>query len=86
MLPPLNPRFLNALGCDGDDASSWMIRQAKDELNIDRNLSLGVLLLLETYARFTAQLHQDEAPSYRNRKGADSWHIQFRVRVHWDPK
>ena len=79
MLPPLDTRILNALVRDGDDAGSWMIRQAKHCLNIDRNLSLGLLMLLSTYGPFLAQLYQDEAPLDTNKRGADSWHIGFRV-------
>lgn len=82
MLPPLDPRVLSAPGCDDDDdADSQLIIQAKRRLNTDRNLSVGVLLLLQTYAPFLAQLHQDRAPNHHHRKGADSWHIRFRVRI-----
>ena len=80
MLPPLDKSILDALVRDGDDAGSWMISQAKNCLNIDRNLSLGVLMLLAPYGRFLAQLYQDEAPLDSDKKGADSWHIGFRVR------
>ena len=79
MLPPLDARVVDALVHDGDDASSRMIRQAKSCLNIDRNLSLGVLMLLSTYGPFLAQLYQDKAPLYSNKIGADSWHIEFPV-------
>lgn len=79
MLPPLNPRILTALVCDGDKLDNEFIIQGKRRLNRDRNLSLGVLMLLETCGRFGAQLYQDVAPMSNNRKGADSWHIRFRV-------
>ena len=65
-------RILNALVHDGHDAGSWLIRQAKNCLNIDRNLSLGVLVLLSTYGPFLAQLYQDKNPLASNKKGADS--------------
>ena len=81
MLPPLDTGIVNALVRDGDDAGSWMISQAKDCLNIHRNLSLGVLMLLSPYGPFLAQLYQDEAPLDSSKKGADSWHIGFRVRL-----
>lgn len=79
MLPPLDSRVLSALVRDGDYADSEFLGQAKSRLNKDRNLCLGVLLLLWTYGRFLAQLYQDKAPLGDNRKGADSWNIQFRV-------
>ena len=80
MLPPLDARVVDALVRDGDDAGSRMIRQAKSSLNIDRNLSLGVLMLLSTYGLFLAQLYRDKVPLYSNSNGADSWHIEFPVR------
>lgn len=80
MLPPLDTAIVDALVRDGDDGGSWMISQAKDCLNIRRNLSLGVLMLLAPYGPFLAQVYQDEAPLDSNRKGADSWHIGFLVR------
>ena len=84
MLPPLDSRILSALVCDDDDdADSEFVIQAKRRLKTDRNLSLGVLLLLQTYGRFLAQLHQDRVPMYHERWGADSWHIAFRVRMPW---
>lgn len=79
MLPLLETRILDALVRDGDDAGSWMIRQAKRCLNIDRNLSLGILMLLSTYGLFSAEIYQNEAPLDTDKKGADSWHIGFRV-------
>ena len=81
MLPPLDTGVLNALVTDGDDAGSWMISQAKDCLNMDRNLSLGVLMLLSPYGPFSAQPYQAKAPLDSNKEGADSWHIGFRVRL-----
>lgn len=81
MLQPLDPRILSALVRDDDDADSIFIPQAKRRLNEDRNLSLGVQLSLELYGRFKAQLYQDKAPNDDNRKGAERWHIRFRVRM-----
>ena len=79
MLPPLETGILNALVRDGDDAGSWMVRLAKNCLNINRNLSLGVHMLLSTYGPFLAQLYQDKAPLNSNMEDDDSWNIEFRV-------
>ena len=79
MLPPLETGILNALVHDGDDADSWMVRLAKNCLNINRNLSLGVHMLLSTYGPFLAQLYQDKAPLDSNMEDDDSWNIELRV-------
>ena len=80
MLPPLDTGILNALvRDDDDDAGSWMIRLAKNCLNINRNLSLGVHMLLSTYGPFLAQLYQGKAPLDSKMEDDDSWNIEFRV-------
>ena len=81
MLPPLDTGIFNALVRDGDDAGSWMVRLAKNCLNINRNLSLGVHMLLSTYGPFLAQLYQNKAPLDSDKKDDDSWNIGFRVLV-----
>ena len=82
MLKPLDLGMFNALACDDDDADSWKVRQAKDCLNVHKNLSLGVFILLATYEPFLAMLFQDDIPMESNKKGAHSWNIQFRVRTY----
>ena len=80
MIEPLDSRILSALACDDDDDNdNTFVPMAKRSLNENRNLSGGVSCLLETYKAFKAQLWQDEPPDADNKKGADSWHIRFRV-------
>lgn len=65
MLLSLDPYVWRVLVFGDDDADSEFIIQAKRRLDIDRNLSAGVLLILQTYGRFLAQLYQDRVPMYQ---------------------
>ena len=83
MIPPLDPRILSQLlrdaVCFGADADHLLVEMAKRALNENRNLSGGVLCLLETYGAFKAQLWPYDIPLSHNVRGAKSWHIRFRV-------
>ena len=71
MLPPINPCVLSAL------VYMAILQIISGRLKFDKNLSVGVLLLLQKYRRFLAQPHQDKV------KGANSCLIRFRVCMHW---
>lgn len=79
MIDPLNPHILTALVSDGDDADYLLIKSAKRFLNEDRNLSSGLRALLQSYPQFLSELWQHDIPDRNKKKGADSWHIAFRV-------
>lgn len=79
MIEALDSRVLSALMRHGGDDENLFVTMAKRSLNESRNLSGGVLCLLETYGAFTAQLWPHHIPCGDNTRGPDSWHIQFRV-------
>ena len=83
MLLSFDPYVWRVLVCGDDDADFEFIIQVKGRLDIVRDLSVGVLLILQTYGRFLAQLYQDRVPMYQYKKGADGWHIRFRECIHW---
>ena len=79
MLPPLNPRVLDAFVCDGDDHGCDWVESAKISLNESRNLSWGMQALLWTYGGFRAAMYDDGDTMNRDGTGAKVWRIVFRV-------
>ena len=82
MLPPLNPRVLDAFVGDLDDLDDLkyqFVGQAKSSLNIFRNLSWGTQFLLWTHGEFQARLYDDRSTMKNDGRGATEWHIRFRV-------
>lgn len=75
-LRPLDPRKLHALS---DDADCDHARAAKLFLNNDRNLSEGVLRLLNPYGDFLPVMHHDSQNGSHDRAGPEQWHITFQV-------
>ena len=68
MIPSLDPRTSSQIlrnevrfGADADDLLVQMVKRSPNE---DRNLSLGVLTLLETYGAFKAQLAHSISSMY----------------------
>lgn len=78
MLKPLDSRKLNALVPDGGDADCASIRRARECLEEYRDLSLGLLCLLEAWDVFSPRKH-NESKDWE--QGNDKWHIYFRVRA-----
>ena len=87
MLPPLDPRKLNALIHDDEDEDDLThdeydpfnhICSAKHQIKEDEDISMGVLSLLNLYPCSSPEMYRDQIPM-RGDKLRDDWHVVFNV-------